>query len=272
MKLTLIATFTISRWPIDLIPTFLGFTGQQLILHLENELRRLSIRHGENLMKTSTVSRYRWFSVLTTSSILSFALSVDSDVYDIAKNKTKPVAWFVSHCKTRSARELLTKKLQKFIDVDVYGECGTLQCEKSSECYEMLSRDYKFYLAFENSLCDDYITEKVFNPMMHNILPVVYSGADISRFLPPKSFINAESFETAEDLAQYLNFLMQNPKEYIKYFWWKKHYKVIHQNTMDICNLCRKLNEPRITYMTQSYDSIRNWYSKNSCREPRIKF
>ena len=32
---------------------------------------------------------------------------------------------------------------------------------------------YKFYFAFENSLCDDYITEKFFNMLKHNIVPVV---------------------------------------------------------------------------------------------------
>ena len=30
-----------------------------------------------------------------------------------------------------------------------------------------------FYLAFENSLCDDYITEKFFSTLKLNIIPVV---------------------------------------------------------------------------------------------------
>lgn len=31
---------------------------------------------------------------------------------------------------------------------------------------------YKFYLAMENALCKDYITEKVFKVLSHNIIPV----------------------------------------------------------------------------------------------------
>jgi hypothetical protein len=54
--------------------------------------------------------------------------------------------------------------LQKYIPVDIYGKCGTQKCPRSTEteCYEMLNRDYKFYLAFENANCKDYLTEKLF--------------------------------------------------------------------------------------------------------------
>lgn len=82
------------------------------------------------------------------------------------RNKTKLVAWFASHCDTQSRREKYVTELQKYINVDVYGGCGPLECVPSSNnsrhCYEMLERDYKFYLAFENSLCRDYVTEKLF--------------------------------------------------------------------------------------------------------------
>jgi len=56
------------------------------------------------------------------------------------------------------------KELSKFIQVDIYGACGSLRCPRSQSqtCFDMLDEDYKFYLAFENSNCKDYITEKFF--------------------------------------------------------------------------------------------------------------
>ena len=33
---------------------------------------------------------------------------------------------------------------------------------QGNKCFNMLNTDYKFYLAFENSNCRDYITEKFF--------------------------------------------------------------------------------------------------------------
>jgi hypothetical protein len=55
-------------------------------------------------------------------------------------------------------------ELQKHIQIDVYGNCGTLRCDKSqgNACFRKLKKDYFFYFAFENSNCRDYVTEKLF--------------------------------------------------------------------------------------------------------------
>ena len=83
---------------------------------------------------------------------------------DYALNKTKAVAWFVSNCGARNGRLNYAKELSKYIQVDIYGACGSKRCPRtqSNNCFDMLNRDYKFYLAFENSNCRDYITEKFF--------------------------------------------------------------------------------------------------------------
>ena len=62
---------------------------------------------------------------------------------------------------------------------------------------EMVKRDYKFYLAFENSLCRDYVTEKFYNPLLYSTVPVVYSGADYETIKAPRhSFIDVRNFST----------------------------------------------------------------------------
>jgi len=89
-------------------------------------------------------------------------LSLDMVANNPAKGKTKLVAWFVSNCESESLREKYVQTMKKYIDVDVYGKCGDHVCwvGEQDECYNILERDYKFYLAFENSFCRDYVTEK----------------------------------------------------------------------------------------------------------------
>ena len=102
-----------------------------------------------------------------------------------ARGKSKLVAWFVSNCRPSNNRLGYYKELRKHIQVDVYGECGEMKCSRDfNNCSVLLQRDYKFYLAFENSNCKDYITEKLtsnaFKWANHSLLtwdstfPVIY--------------------------------------------------------------------------------------------------
>ncbi|KAK3895352.1 hypothetical protein Pcinc_000942 [Petrolisthes cinctipes] len=121
-------------------------------------------------------------------------------------NRTKMAAWMVSHCGTDSGRELYVKELRQYIDVDIYGKCGKLVCGKNHNefCYtDVLAPTYKFYLAFENNVCQDYLIEKVWLPLKHGLVPVVYGGANYSIFLPPHSYIDATHL-TPNQLAKLL--------------------------------------------------------------------
>lgn len=80
-------------------------------------------------------------------------------------NKTKQVAWIVSNCHTKSKREDYVTALKRYINVDVMGGCGSLPCQtgfgdtqKQDDCTAAVERDYKFYLAFENSFCGTYLS------------------------------------------------------------------------------------------------------------------
>jgi len=51
---------------------------------------------------------------------------------DAIKNKTKLVAWVVSHCDAMSGRNQYVEELIKHISVDIYGKCGSLKCDNKS--------------------------------------------------------------------------------------------------------------------------------------------
>ena len=176
------------------------------------------------------------------------------------KRKTKLVAWFVSNCETTIRREEYVRQLSQFIPVDVYGDCGNLTCgdKKSNGCFEMLRKDYKFSLAFENSWCQDYVTEKLYKPLYYDTVPVVMGGVDYQRFAPPNSFINVANYESPQKLAEYLMLLNESDDLYGRYFDWKKEYE-IELNPMDgWCDLCQLAHTRNLE--PKSYADIYKWW------------
>jgi alpha-1,3-fucosyltransferase len=196
----------------------------------------------------------------------------DQALLDAVERKSKMGAWFVSHCNTISGRDDLVRAMQQHIQIDVFGKCGPLKCPRSTNCDLMLDADYKFYLSFENSLCEDYVTEKLFKNMKHLIIPVVYGGANYTKFAPPRSYINANDFADAKQLTDYLVYLDQHPEEYVKYFWWKRWYQV--KDWSPFCDLCKKLHglnshldKPLI------YEDLDSWWRGGYCeKKPKIQF
>lgn len=82
-----------------------------------------------------------------------------------AENKTKQVVMIVSDCNTDNDRLGYANQLGKYMSVDVFGKCGqfkTIKVNRLDIFFQMLDRDYKFFLAFENSNCIDYVTEEFF--------------------------------------------------------------------------------------------------------------
>ena len=124
--------------------------------------------------------------------------------------KPKLVAWVVSNCKTNSKREDYVSELQKHIQVDIFGKCGTKNCPgdriNSGECKILLERDYMFYLAFENSKCKDYVTEKLAVSLDMDIVPIVMGGSNYSALAPPGSFIDTSYYLSPKDLTSSKDF------------------------------------------------------------------
>ena len=175
--------------------------------------------------------------------------------------KKKAVAWFVSHCRTSSKREHYANQLKKYIDVDVYGRCGPLKCGNSrrrNSCLSTLSKSYKFYLAFENSICRDYVTEKFYNALSNYVVPLVNGAVDYKQFAPPGSYIHVRDFKSPKHLADYLKYLDSNQTAYEQYFEWRKYY--IPKPHRSWCKLCEMLNNSSLP--RQSYRDVYKWWKK----------
>ena len=136
----------------------------KIVMQLESATNYPIFSNEKNLNWSAS---YRLDSVLNTpyerfTPFLNITEFPTKPEQNYAAGKTKMAAWFVSHCEAASGRRNIVRELQKYFQVDIYGNCGK-QCLKTDKrCFEQLNTDYKFYLAFENSVCKDYYTEKLF--------------------------------------------------------------------------------------------------------------
>ncbi|KAK7480899.1 hypothetical protein BaRGS_00027900, partial [Batillaria attramentaria] len=182
-----------------------------------------------------------------------------------AHGKTKQVAWFVSHC--GGHREEYALELARYIRVDIYGICGPFSCDREDPtCFEMLSRDYKFYLAFENSNCRDYITEKFFvNGLQNDVIPVVMGAApeDYARAAPPHSFIHVDEFQSPEHLANYLHQLDRDDQLYNGYFAWKGLWTML--DTRFWCRMCALAHDVERRGPSWYADFLQWWNGPGVC-------
>ena len=78
--------------------------------------------------------------------------------FDFLKGKEKLAFAVISNCGAANRLEYINE-LKKHADVDVFGKCGKPCPVKNEWCKEILFTKYKFYLAYENNFCKDYITE-----------------------------------------------------------------------------------------------------------------
>ena len=196
-----------------------------------------------------------------------------------ASGKSKLAIWLVSNCYARSNRLQYVRQLQKFLDVDIIsskGKCGGKDLcpkEKNEElCYDMIEKTYKFYLSFENSICKEYVTEKFFNAIARNVVPIVLGGADYASIAPNHSYINALDY-TPHKLAEYLKLLDRNDSLYAEFFWWKPHYRVLNlhrSNQEAFCKLCADLHSIKAKE-TKIITGLQKWYvTESQCNRPKF--
>ncbi|GAA6232032.1 alpha-(1,3)-fucosyltransferase 7-like [Lates japonicus] len=166
-------------------------------------------------------------------------------VEDIPLNKSSLVCWVVSNYRRQHKRSKVYHELNAAVPVKVYGH-WTRAYLPSSALLPTISHCY-FYLAFENTVTKDYITEKLWrNAYQGGAVPVVMGPplSDYKAVAPPNSFIHVDEFASVKDLGKYLQQLAEDKKRYSDYFTWKQHWKVkLYTDWRErLCKICLQYN------------------------------
>ncbi|XP_006135665.3 3-galactosyl-N-acetylglucosaminide 4-alpha-L-fucosyltransferase FUT3-like [Pelodiscus sinensis] len=173
--------------------------------------------------------------------------------------KSKLVAWVVSNWNPASHRVQYYEELKKYIHVDIYGS-NHMPLPRDKQLSTL--SQYKFYLAFENSLHEDYITEKLwYNALGSGAVPVVCGPPreHYERFLPPDAFIHISDFPSAQGLAQYLQELDKDSVRYQRYFQWRTWLKPSERTYLAI-HLCKACQALQMTQTYQTGPALSKWF------------
>uniref|UniRef100_A0A0K0EY23 Fucosyltransferase n=1 Tax=Strongyloides venezuelensis TaxID=75913 RepID=A0A0K0EY23_STRVS len=185
-----------------------------------------------------------------------------NDIVHELNKKNPRIAMFVSNCFTKNFRLNYTYQISKYYPVDVYGKCGDKTINRQ-DGFKLLKNKYKYYLAFENGNCQEYVTEKFFiNALENYVIPIVLGPSKeyYEKIAPINSFIHINDFKNAKDLSLYLKYLDDNPREYFKYFEWINNGKFI--DTKFWCRLCVFAQNSK----KKIYTDINKWWKgKKTC-------
>ena len=208
------------------------------LLHEESPKNNWVLAHEEGMKLfnvTATCSRYSNFPLVTQYLETLEKLTNTPPVPTSQKSKGDVglVIYLQSDCNPPSDRDTYVKELMKYVKVDSYGRClhnkdlpehllDTLTFH-TEEIFQLQAK-YKFSISFENAICEDYITEKFWRPLVAGSVPIVRGSPTVLDWAPDveRSIIVADHFSTPKDLADYLLYLDQNDEEYEKYLEFKR--------------------------------------------------
>lgn len=183
-----------------MLPKYDGFFNYTFTYKLDSDIpwRSLAVKNKTDNKVIAPNIDVKWMDVNDMEPI-------SEEIKNKLENKNIAAAWLVSHCDTYSKREDFVAKL--IIELQHYNlsinTTGSMKCVDSYDkpsspcaywnkadgtysheiCYQWISANHYFYLAFENSLCEDYVTEKILTATKNYAIPIVFGGANYSKFV-----------------------------------------------------------------------------------------
>ena len=175
------------------------------------------------------------------------------------------VMYIQSDCGTPSDRDAYVTELMKYVQVDSYGKClhnkdlpeklvDPVTGMNSPDLLDIIG-SYKFVLAFENAVCQDYITEKFWRSFEAGSVPIYKGSSSIKDWAPSNhSVIVVDDFDSPQKLGEYLKLLDANDEEYEKYL----SYKTLGVSNKRLLNFMNErdyyLQEPEKPNMVDGFE------------------
>ena len=209
----------------------------------ESEENHPLVRHPRFVNRFDLTMTYR-----RTADIPVFYLPNDKNLVHGLRQAIPPkiseplVAAFVSSSFNRSRRKEYIQELTRYLPIASYGSFlrnRTLADDQGpASKLETIAR-YKFTLAFENSCCEDYVTEKFYEPLLAGSVPIYLGAPNVEQFAPGEHcFIDTANFRDPRHLAEYLRALDGDDAAYQAYFAWKERpYRAEFQNLLAFTNV-----------------------------------
>ncbi len=140
-------------------------------------------------------------------------LTISKEPELIASKKTKFCSFIISN-KYSAKRINFFKKLSKYKKVDSGGKVLNNIGDPVKDKYKFM-KDYKFNIAFENSAYPGYTTEKIFQPMQVNTIPIYWGNPLIYKDFNTKSFINCHDYKNDKEVIERIIEIDNNRDLYI---------------------------------------------------------
>ena len=143
------------------------------------------------------------------------------------KTEASPMVYFRSSPVDRCGRTAYAAALMRRVKVDSYGSVlhnrDLPAPDTGWDTMIPVTARYKFALVLENSISEDYVSDKFFCALVSGSVPVYRGAPNVAAFAPAeRCFINAADFSGPVELAAYLNWLNEHEAAYQEHLAWKQ--------------------------------------------------
>lgn len=157
------------------------------------------------------------------------------------------VVWVAKNCNANSGRLELLQRVAQVVPVHSLGTCWrnataaaalldgarvdrraipNAQDDEEADMerqWTWMGRNYKFWYAAENYLCDSYVTEKFWLALAFGSVPVLYGSSTHRQYAPAKdAFVDAHAFASPEELGRHLLALDRDDAAYQRLHAWRQ--------------------------------------------------